>query len=200
MNEVIVAPFSNSDIRDWPLDRYAEAIGLLLPRLPGETTVLVTGTASQRLRVNEVVRGHPADRVINSCGRLSWNEVVGRLRTAACIISNNSGVCHLGGYFDVPTVCVFGASHPRAEWRPLGRRIVLVSRAIGCSPCQLDHSTGSPYAKACLRDITPEVVVDAVVLAMGLRRPPALPSAGLPGPERGGSQTKESDGGLHVQL
>jgi ADP-heptose:LPS heptosyltransferase len=178
MRELIVAPFSNSDIRDWPLDQYAELIGLLLVRAPGDLLVNVIGTASQRLRVHEVVRDHPSDRVINTCGRLSWPDVVDRLKAAACVVSNNSGVGHLGGHFGVPTVCVFSGSHPRHEWRPLGDSVVLVSRVIGCSPCQLDHSTGSPYGKACLREITPEVVADAVLSAMA-RRPSTRPNAPL---------------------
>ena len=108
----------------------------------------------------------------NECGRLPWSDVVETLKGAACVVSNNSGVGHLGGFFGVPTVCVFGGSHPRTEWRPLGRSVVLVSRVIGCSPCQLDHSSGSPYAKACLREITPEVVAGTVRFAMGARPAP----------------------------
>ena len=166
MSDIFLAPFSNSDIRDWPLPHFAELIGLLLEQLPGSVSLRVIGAPSQKLRAHEVVRAHPADRVINACGGLSWPEVVEQLKQAACIVSNNSGVGHLGGHFDVPTVCVFGGSHPRGEWRPLGRSVVLVSRAIGCSPCQLDHSGGSPYGKACLREIEPEVVAAAVRSAM----------------------------------
>ena len=178
MSEVIVAPFSNSDIRDWPLVRYAELVGLLLERLPPETAIRVIGTPSQKLRVNQIVRPYPATRVTNECGRLSWAEVIVRLKTAACVIGNNSGVGHLGGYFGVPTVCVFGGSHPRGEWRPLGESVVLVSRVIGCSPCQLDHATGSPYGKACLWEISAQAVCDAVLAAMDRMRPPACDDAG----------------------
>ena len=166
MSEIVVAPFSHSDIRDWPLDRYAELIGLLLARTTEEVVVRVVGSGGQRLRAHEIVRSHPATRVANDCGRLPWDEVTVLLRGAACIISNNSGIGHLGGHLGAPTVCIFGGSHPRAEWRPLGPRVVVVSRVIGCSPCQLDHTTGSPYAKACLREIHPQEVADAALSLM----------------------------------
>ncbi len=166
MSEIFLAPFSNSDIRDWPLPHFAELIELLRDQMPEDVSFRVIGAPGQKLRVHEVVRAHPATRVTNECGRLSWPEVVERLKQAACIVSNNSGVGHLGGHLDVPTVCVFGGSHPRREWRPLGRSVVLVSRVIGCSPCQLDHSSGSPYGKACLREIGPETVAAAVRSAM----------------------------------
>ncbi len=165
MTDVVISPFSNSDIRDWPLNHYADLVGLLLASDP-EIRVSVIGTSTQKLRAHEIVRAHPAPRVANDCGRLSWPEVVDLIKASACVISNNSGVGHLSGHLGVPTVCVFGGSHQRHEWRPLGASVMLVSRVIGCSPCQLDHVSGSPYGKACLREIAPETVSDAAVRVM----------------------------------
>ena len=161
MSDIIVAPFSNSDIRDWPLDHFATLAGLLLDGIGPDDRVRIIGTANQKLRACEIVRHHPPHRVVSECGRLTWPQVLGLLRRARCIISNNSGVGHLGGAFGVPTVCVFGGSHQRHEWRPLGASVVIVSRAIACSPCQLDHGSISPYAKACLREVAPETVAAA---------------------------------------
>ena len=166
MTEIIVSPFSNSSIRDWPAERFRDLIGLLLAECGPETTVRVTGTAGQRLRACGIVRPFPADRVINDCGRSTWPQVLGFLQEAGCVIGNNSGVSHIAAFLGAPTVCVFGGSHQRAEWRPQGRNVVVVSRSIGCSPCHLDHNRVSPYGKACLREIAPEAVRDAVVLAI----------------------------------
>lgn len=163
---IIVAPFSNSEIRDWPAGHFATLIGLLLDRLPADELIHVVGTPNQRLGANEIVRPHPATRVVNQCGRLAWPAVVERLGTATCVIGNNSGVAHLSAHLGTPTVCVFGGSHNRAEWRARGANVVIVSRAIGCSPCQLDHGFSSPYAKACLREIEPETVAAAALTVM----------------------------------
>ena len=172
MNDIVIAPFSNSDIRDWPLGHYAALVGLLLDRAGATARIGIVGTANQKLRACEIVRAYPPDRVANQCGRFTWPEVVGMLRRAACVISNNSGIGHLAGHFGVPTVCIFGGSHQRHEWRPLGAGVLLVSRAIGCSPCQLDHGKVSLYDKACLREIAPEAVADAAFLAMERAAPP----------------------------
>ena len=165
VSDIVIAPFSNSDIRDWPLEHFRDLIGLLLAE-SSDRRVTVIGTASQRLRANEVVRPWPAGRVINACGRLSWPAVLDLIKASACVISNNSGIGHLSGYLGLPTVCIFGGSHQRHEWRPLGDRVALVSRAIGCSPCQLDHVSGSPYGKACLRQIAPAEVAGAASAIM----------------------------------
>ena len=165
MSDIIVAPFSNSAIRDWPAPHYAALIGLLCAR-DVAATIRVVGTRNQWIGACEIVRDHDPARVVNECGRMSWPDVVAALRAARCVVANNSGVSHLAAHFGTPTVCVFGGSHQRREWRPLGRNVVLLSRVIGCSPCHLDHHGVSPYRKACLSDIDPAAVANAVATAM----------------------------------
>lgn len=163
MSDIIVAPFSNSDIRDWPGGHYAALAGILAARWPGPGMIRVIGTRNQALRANDIVRSLDPARVANDCGRLPWSDVVAALKTAACVIGNNSGIAHLAGSYGVPTVCVFGGSHQRLEWRPIGFRVVTISRSIGCSPCHLDHGANCPYDKSCLRQIAPETVADTVL-------------------------------------
>jgi ADP-heptose:LPS heptosyltransferase len=160
MKTVIVAPFSNSAIRDWPIENFSLLIALLLERMP-DIGVHVVGVKSQKLAAREIVRPHPADRVQNQCGLLEWSQLLQRVRSADCVIGNNSGISHLAAFLGAPTVCVFGGSHQRMEWHPKGPNVVIVSRALACSPCQLDHNHVSPYGKACLRGIEPQVVAEA---------------------------------------
>jgi ADP-heptose:LPS heptosyltransferase len=166
MNAIVIAPFSNSEIRDWPLEHFKALIGILLEQRDSLGVIKVVGTKAQRLRGNEIVRAYDPEQVINACGRHSWPELVDEIRAAACVIGNNSGVAHLSGYHGTPTVCVFGGSHQRLEWRPLGFNVSVVTRSIGCSPCQLDHGRRSPYNKACLRFIEPRIVADTVLKTM----------------------------------
>ena len=166
MTEIIVAPFSNSAIRDWPVEHFASLIGLLLAAPGLDARVHVTGTANQRLAAREIVRFHPPERAINLCGRIDWTDVLGLLRDADCVIGNNSGIAHVSANLGTPTVCIFGGSHQRAEWRPRGDHVVVLTRAIGCSPCHLDHGQISPYGKACLQDITPQAAAEAALFIM----------------------------------
>ncbi len=167
MSAIVIAPYSNSAIRDWPSGHFAELIGLLLDGWDDDRGLIrVIGTPSQRLRTNAIVRPHPADRVRNECGRMPWPAVVEELRRASCVIGNNSGIAHLAGSFGVPTVCIFGGSHQRLEWRPLGFNVTLLSRSIGCSPCHLDHGGRCGYGLACLADISPAEVAEAALATM----------------------------------
>lgn len=166
MADIIIAPFSNSDIRDWQAEHYRDLIRLLLeaPAIAG--AVRIIGTRSQCIRAAEIVRPFQSERVINDCGRLSWGEVETLLRTADCVIGNNSGIAHLAAHLGVPTVCVFSGAHQRTEWRPLGFNVALVSRAVGCAPCMLHREADCPYGKSCLDLITPEIVRQAVFVVM----------------------------------
>ena len=178
MKTILVAPFSNSDIRDWPVGHFADLAGLLLEDLAKEDRITVVGTKPQRLRANEIVRRYDPRRVVNACGWHTWPQLVEEIKTASCVVGNNSGVAHLSGFHGVPTVCVFGGSHQRLEWRPQGFSVSVISRSIGCSPCQRDHNQDSPYAKACLRHIEPRLVAATVFKTMErVARAKDLPSS-----------------------
>jgi len=155
MTRIIVAPFSNSDIRDWPADHYAALIGDLVDGLSRQVRIGVVGTRNQKQRACAIVRDHDPVLVRNECGRLPWPAVIEQVRSADLVIGNNSGLVHLAGYHGVPTLCLFGGAHQRLEWHALGASVTTLSRTIGCSPCHLDHDSGCPYDKACLRQILP---------------------------------------------
>ena len=164
MKPIVIAPFSNGDIRDWQSAHFSRLIGLLLPRWNGPIRVI--GTRSQATRAAAIVRPHDAARVVSDCGRLAWEEVVALVRGAACVVGNNSGVTHISAWLGVPTVCVFGGSHRRDEWHPKGRAARTVSSVIGCAPCHLHRAADCPFGKACLDRIEPDVVADILFEAM----------------------------------
>jgi len=167
VSEILIAPLAHNPLRDWPAAHYASLIGLLLDRIQQDVRITVVGTANQRHILNEIVRSFPADRVFNAGGS-AWDEVVGRIRSAACVIGNNSGIAHLGGLFGVPTICIFGGSHQRTEWAPLRPNVTVLSREIGCSPCQFHDPRDCHYGIACLGEILPQSVADATLEAIRL--------------------------------
>src|SRR4051812_35577128 len=101
MAEVVLSPFSNSAMRDWPY--YGALIGLFVEQTDHHLSLV--GTASQSPALNDLVRLYPATRVANTAGVLPWPRVVELVRSAALVIANNSGLAHLAGELDVPTVC-----------------------------------------------------------------------------------------------
>lgn len=167
MNPIVIAPFSNSDIRDWPDEHFSRLIGLLLPRWGGQIRII--GTRSQAIRAAAIVRPYDASRVLSDCGRLDAGEMVSLVRDAACVIGNNSGITHLSSWLGLPTVCIFGGAHERSEWCPISFSARTVTHSIGCAPCHLHRAADCPYGKACLARIEPEQVADIALEAIAER-------------------------------
>ncbi len=161
MSHIVIAPFSNSDIRDWTAAHFRALIARLVADWGG--LVYVVGAPGQAMRAHEIVRSFDSSRVINQCGRGGWGEAVALVRAATCVIGNNSGIAHLAAFEGVPTVCVFGGAHQRLEWRPIGANVVTLSRVIACSPCHLHHAAHCPFGLACLEQITPDQVFETAM-------------------------------------
>lgn len=161
MPHVIMAPFSNNDLRDWPLKHYARLIALLTSR--GDITVEVIGTAAQRERAAVLVLPDAGDRVVNSCGRIAWSDCAQLCQAGDCVVGNNSGVAHLAARAGATVVCVFGGAHDRSEWAPVGPSVTVISRAVACSPCHLSRAVDCSHALGCLAGILPEEVAHVVL-------------------------------------
>lgn len=152
---VVMSPFANERVREWPSRRYRDLIEIIW-RVHG-FPVVIAGTRSQRALANRLVRGLPSDRVMNACGALSWDGLVAAIDAAPYVVSNNSGVAHLAARRGRWTLCIFAASHAYNEWMPLGRRVVVVSQVIACSPCQIGRDF-CPNGVACMTELKADEV------------------------------------------
>ncbi len=157
---LVVAPQSNDPLRDWPLPHFAQLARLCLDRFDAEISYI--GIRAQRVAVNQIVRGFPSDRVRNLCGAMAWADTAELIRTADCVVANNSGIAHLAAGIGVPTVCVFGASHNPYEWMARGPFVTTLHKRTGCAPCASGQLPDCPFDKRCLREIAPETVFEAV--------------------------------------
>jgi len=159
MKPIVVAPFSNSDIRDWPLGHFRDLIAKLIEARPER--VHLVGAQGQAIRARDLVRRFDPTRVVNDCGRLDWDALTRLVRGAGCVIGNNSGIAHLAAFSGVPTLCIFGGAHQRDEWKPIGPKVTVLSRALACSPCGLHTASACPFGVACLDQIDPETALHA---------------------------------------
>ena len=165
---VVISPFANERVREWPISHYRRFIERVLSdqKLP----VCVVGTRPQRVRGDEVVRGFPAPDVVNACGRLQWHELVALVDSAAYVVSNNSGIAHLGASRGRWTLCLFSGSHSYVEWMPRGPRVVVLSRVTACSPCELGTAL-CPNGVACMTDLQPDPAFELFAEARGSDQP-----------------------------
>ena len=131
---VVLSPFANERIREWPRSHFSRLIEL---QLQDGLQTIVVGTAAQRSRANYLVRRFPAPDVINACGTMTWAALVATVQSAAFVVSNNSGVAHLSASLEKWTLCLFAGSHSWIEWMPRGSRVITISAKPPCAPCEL---------------------------------------------------------------
>jgi ADP-heptose:LPS heptosyltransferase len=163
---IVIAPTSNSTVRDWPARSYAALINMLLDRT--DCCVILVGSAQQAEAIR-AIRDEIADpkRVVDLAGRTSWKELGHLLAGANLVICNNSGVAHQAARFGVATVAIYSGSHQPQEWGPRGRRSRALMALVPCSPCGLEHVEDCPREHLCMKLITPELVLQNALDMMG---------------------------------
>src|SRR5437588_4607662 len=154
---IVIAPFSNSNVRDWPLEYYGELISLLLS--VEDLYIVLLASASQASRLAKVAQGFVGNnRLVNLAGQTNWTDLVGVLRQADLVIANNSGIAHLAAACARPTLAIYSGSHQPREWGPRGRMARALTASISCSPCGYDDLQLCPNDHRCMTSIKPEDV------------------------------------------
>lgn len=157
---IVLAPFANERMREWPIANFQRLIDRGLD--DGRHFELV-GTLAQRPLADAMVRPYRSDRVSNLCGTIGWLDVQDRIRSAAFVVANNSGIAHVAARLGQWVLCVFGAKHSWIEWMPRGPRVVTLVRAPACSPC---HAGSCPNSLCCLDMLDPDFAYDEISRAI----------------------------------
>ena len=154
---IAIAPMSNSNLRDWPIEQYTRLIHSLLGRL--NCRIMLLGSVEQRDSLDCVVSRIGAEtRLSNHAGEWSWSQLPLRLQGVDLVICNNSGVAHLAAACGVPTLALYSASHPIAEWGPRGPNAVTAVVETPCAPCGMDVLKACDQGHVCMTSLLPETV------------------------------------------
>jgi heptosyltransferase-2 len=140
----------------WPEAAFARAAEFILRRRPGGTVIL--GGADEAPAAARLAEMLP-EPTLNLAGRTALATAMAVLSRAALLLTNDSGLMHLGGALGVPLAAVFGPTNPE-NTAPLGLSRLIRSRAA-CAPClkrvcPLDR-------QICFDDISPERVAEAAL-------------------------------------
>jgi ADP-heptose:LPS heptosyltransferase len=129
---IVLAPFANERVREWPLSNFHRFIER---GLKDDLTFAVSGTWAQRALANTLVQPFPADKVQNLCGTTAWKDMHHLLCRAPFVVANNSGIAHLAADLGQWVLCLFAGSHSWMEWMPRGPKVVTLARMPACAPC-----------------------------------------------------------------
>ncbi|MGJ7914100.1 lipopolysaccharide heptosyltransferase II [Massilia sp. LXY-6] len=165
---LLLHPGASAASRRYPASHWARAVGLLARRtgLP----IVITGSAAEVELVEEVRAGCGVGSY-SLAGQLSLGELGAALHLAAVALTNNSGPAHVAAAVGTPVVDLYALTNPQhTPWRVRSR---VLFQDVPCRFCF--KSTCPAGHHACLAEVAPERVVDAVLELL----PPA-PGARLP--------------------
>ena len=117
-----LAPAANWPGKQWRPERFTElAMRLTGPHgiLPG-ARIAVFAAENEHTSIEPVLTGIPADRLIDTVGRIDLPTVAACLKRCTLFIGNDSGLMHLAAACDIPTLGLFGPSRQEhyAPWGP----------------------------------------------------------------------------------
>ena len=158
----VVVPGTIWPTKHWHIEGFAAVARYL--RGTGRAVVLA-GSASERERCEAVVKLAPG--VLNLAGQTRLSELAALIRRAEVCVTNDSGSMHLTVALNRPVVSVFG---PTDEvWiGPYRRPEAVVRTAKECAPCYFRQLSDCPHNHACMRDVTPGMVIEGIERAYWL--------------------------------
>ncbi|MEI9998459.1 MAG: glycosyltransferase family 9 protein [Verrucomicrobiota bacterium] len=104
--------------RDWPVERYAELIKLVVPRLEAE--IILLGGEDHAERRDELGRhfGDVTKPYLDLVGKLSLAESAALLSSARALVSTDTGIMHLGFAVGTRVVAIIHCNNPGSRVGP----------------------------------------------------------------------------------
>jgi len=115
----------------WLPDRFGALAEKFREEL-GFTTILF-GSAGDRETTRDVQR-HSKYPLYDLAGITDLRTAVALMARCVLVISNDSGLMHVAGALNVPTIAIFGSTNPLTT-APMGTKNVIIYNKTNCSPC-----------------------------------------------------------------
>ena len=150
---VMLHPYATHRNKMWPESHWHTLIQLLVAE--GVTPVVI-GRQSGPLP-HFVTDG-------DFTNQTSLRETAALLEQADLLVTGDSGPMHLAGSVGTPVIALFGPTTEAWGFAPAGAQdTVLQLSHLSCRPCSLHGQRPCPRDVACMRDITPKTVFNAIL-------------------------------------
>lgn len=193
--KVLIHATSGNINKQWPNEHFAEIIKYLSNER--NTQVFFAGTAKDSEIYEEILKIIPTElnnKPINLCGKLSIQDSTALINKMDFVVGSDSGTLHIAASVNVPVIGIYGPMNPR-KWRAWGEIHRPVCLDMPCIPCDLKNeftlhrlltaaASGFTPASlrpkcdknyACIKNITPEMVIKEIDLLLLSFSAKALP-------------------------
>ncbi|MBL7917582.1 MAG: glycosyltransferase family 9 protein [Bacteroidia bacterium] len=136
---IIINP-NASDLRierRWDALNFKMLIEQLLVHYKDYLLVLI-GSKSEKEYTHSITQNIKSNRVINTAGETSIDELIALIKNADLVITNDTGPMHISFACKTPTVCLFGPCSPSQYGSAENASIIY--KNVYCSPCVHDFN------------------------------------------------------------
>ena len=162
---VAMAPASLWATKRWPPRHFGRLADQIMEATPADI-LLLGGPGDEGLcrEVEAEVHSCRRHRVHILAGELSLRESLQALRLCRLAVVNDSAPLHLAQAARVPTFALFGSTVPAFGFGPRGAHDRVFQTRLDCIPCGIHGRRACPLGTlACLEELKPEAVLEAVV-------------------------------------
>jgi heptosyltransferase-2 len=155
-----VHPGAKWEPKRWEPKKFAHVGRALIDKLRAK--IVLFGEVGEEETVRLVASELPEPSTIRAVG-LSLGQLAALIKRCDCIISNDSGPMHLASAQRVPVVAIFGPTHPKLGFAPLGPKVAVFCANVECSPCSLhgEKKKCRKKSRLCMDAIDPAEVAEA---------------------------------------
>ena len=115
----------------WLPDRFAAVADKLNEHFSSQG-ILLGGKSD--CEVAQEVQKLARTKLINLAGKTTLREAIYLISQCRLFISNDSGLMHIAGALNIPTIALFGSTNP-VTTAPAGNKSIIIHREVSCSPC-----------------------------------------------------------------
>lgn len=155
-----VAPFASFQGKQYPFSKMCEVINTLNQRYPKATIYLFGGGKNEADQIRKV----KLDRVVNMVGRLSFKQELELISHLDIMIAMDSGNAHLSAMYGVPTLTIWGVTHPYAGFypyaQPLSNAILADRNLFPLIPTSVYGKTYPKGYEKAIETITVDTIVN----------------------------------------
>lgn len=155
-----IAPGAHWYTKRWFKERFIELANLLIQRKKAK--IVIFG-GKEEVELSNEIKAALLHKPIIAAGKLSLMETAALLRRCKVLITNDTGIMHIGAAVKTPVVAIFGPTVGEFGYYPYRVANRVISKSLPCKPCT---TKGTSKCKIntfdCMRFISTNEVLEAV--------------------------------------
>lgn len=153
---LIIAPSAGRKTKRWPEERFTE-VGIHFHK-QGFRIGLVGGTSDDEC-CDRVAASIHTD-VLNLAGRATLQQTAAFIEGSHLLITNDTGVMHMGAAVNSPILAVFGPTSEHLGFFPFRAESIIVEKKMNCRPCSYHGTDECPIIHfKCMLEIPSDDVI-----------------------------------------